>query len=227
MNSARARISLGLMNSTESTKEHLASAARRLFASRGFDGVSVKEICDEAECNISLVSYHFGGKENLYLEAIRPYAEAELAFFEKTLRPAETHEDLIFTLKTFFQHVLENYVERPEVCQIIQRDVEQGQPAAFELFRKTFYPIFLKLVGFFVDAQKKGLLRPDLDAQVCAVMIFGGIQHVTRLEGLRKRLVNLSLQDPDFRNRIVKNALDLFVNGMINPRGNFNENDNI
>lgn len=48
----------------------LVAAAARLFAARGFDGVTVRELAQAANVNVAAVSYHFGGKRQLYLEAL-------------------------------------------------------------------------------------------------------------------------------------------------------------
>jgi AcrR family transcriptional regulator len=39
--------------------------AERLFAERGFDGTSVRDIADEAGINVAMISYYFGSKEKL------------------------------------------------------------------------------------------------------------------------------------------------------------------
>jgi len=53
------------------TRERLLEAAGRLFAERGYETTSVRDITTEADCNVASVNYHFGGKENLYIEAFR------------------------------------------------------------------------------------------------------------------------------------------------------------
>jgi len=53
------------------TRESLLAAAERLFAARGFAGVSVRMIAAEAGVNWSLVGYHFRGKEGLLAEVYR------------------------------------------------------------------------------------------------------------------------------------------------------------
>ena len=53
----------------ESTKELLLVTAGKLFAKIGYDGVSTRMITDQAGLKLSSIHYHFGGKENLYLEA--------------------------------------------------------------------------------------------------------------------------------------------------------------
>src|SRR3954471_3038010 len=53
------------------TKERLLEAAEELFATKGFDGASVEEITGKAKANRAAVSFHFGGKERLYIEAVK------------------------------------------------------------------------------------------------------------------------------------------------------------
>ncbi len=55
---------------THDSRTALLSAARYVFAEKGYEGTTVKELADRAGVNVSLVSYHFGGKEGLYKECI-------------------------------------------------------------------------------------------------------------------------------------------------------------
>src|SRR5437867_11921376 len=56
---------------TPSTKQRLLDAAREMFAQKGFEAASVGEICERAEANRAAISFHFGGKERLYIEAVK------------------------------------------------------------------------------------------------------------------------------------------------------------
>ncbi|MBA4063516.1 MAG: DUF1956 domain-containing protein [Isosphaera sp.] len=49
----------------------LLEAGQAAFADRGFDGATVRDICRRAGVNIAGVTYHFGGKEGLYVEAVK------------------------------------------------------------------------------------------------------------------------------------------------------------
>ncbi|MDD3312936.1 CerR family C-terminal domain-containing protein [Pseudodesulfovibrio sp.] len=62
------------------TKEALLTAAIRVFADKGFDAATVRDICSLAEANVAAVNYHYGGKEALYaavLEEVFPKEERE------------------------------------------------------------------------------------------------------------------------------------------------------
>ena len=52
------------------THDRLLAAAARLFASRGFKDVTVREICRQARANVAAVNYHFGDKAGLYHEVL-------------------------------------------------------------------------------------------------------------------------------------------------------------
>jgi len=53
------------------TRLQLLEAAAEVFAERGFDAATVREICDKAGANIASVNYHFRDKETLYAEVLK------------------------------------------------------------------------------------------------------------------------------------------------------------
>ncbi|HJU83078.1 MAG TPA: CerR family C-terminal domain-containing protein [Holophagaceae bacterium] len=59
------------MSSELDAKTRLIHAAVRCFAEKGYDAVGIREIAQAAEVNSAAVSYHFGGKEGLYLAAFQ------------------------------------------------------------------------------------------------------------------------------------------------------------
>lgn len=53
----------------QQTRQRLLTAAARIFAEKGFWETTHAEICEKAGANTAAVNYHFGSKENLYVEA--------------------------------------------------------------------------------------------------------------------------------------------------------------
>ncbi len=63
----------------DDARARLTLEAARLFAARGYDGVSVRALAEAADVNVAAISYHFGGKRGLYratlerlMEEMRP-----------------------------------------------------------------------------------------------------------------------------------------------------------
>ena len=48
-----------------STKNKILDAADVLFANKGFNGTSLREITSQANVNLAAVNYHFGSKKEL------------------------------------------------------------------------------------------------------------------------------------------------------------------
>src|SRR5258708_3207032 len=59
------------MTPTDDPRERLLTAAGELFAEKGLDGATVREIKDRAGVNIAAINYYFRDKENLYIEAVK------------------------------------------------------------------------------------------------------------------------------------------------------------
>ncbi len=64
------------MKSSGSTKERILGAAEVLFAQRGFDGASLRQLTSAAGVNLAAVNYHFGSKEKLVEEVFRRRLDA-------------------------------------------------------------------------------------------------------------------------------------------------------
>jgi AcrR family transcriptional regulator len=60
------------MTTHDDTRDRLLQAAGELFAEKGFEGTTVREICQRAGvANIAAVNYYFRDKERLYIEAVK------------------------------------------------------------------------------------------------------------------------------------------------------------
>lgn len=61
--------------STKKTKEKILLSACELFAKKGFDNVTHRELSQYADINAALINYHFGSKRKLY-DKVLDYAYA-------------------------------------------------------------------------------------------------------------------------------------------------------
>jgi AcrR family transcriptional regulator len=67
----------GTGSRSHATRERILDAAERLFAERGFYGVSVRDVTGAAAVDVALVAYHFGNKQGL-LDAVFMRRAADL-----------------------------------------------------------------------------------------------------------------------------------------------------
>ena len=77
----------------------ILEVAEILFAEKGFDGTSIRNIAKLAKINIAMVSYYFGSKERL-LESLIVYRTSDLknqldSLLQEDLEPIEKINKLI------------------------------------------------------------------------------------------------------------------------------------
>ncbi len=78
---------------TVDTRAAIKAAGTELFATRGYRATGVRDIAELAGCNQALVSYHFGGKGELYDEILSDAVEeAQRLAREADLATAEYPE---------------------------------------------------------------------------------------------------------------------------------------
>src|SRR5262245_22453453 len=71
----RAPVRAAAVEDEEGTRERILRMGERLFAERGFNGVSVRELAAAAQVNIASIGYHFDSKEGLLSEVDRRHGE--------------------------------------------------------------------------------------------------------------------------------------------------------
>ena len=68
---------------TDDTRSRLIGAACAIFAERGYESATTREICIQARANAAAVNYHFGDKLGLYKAALESVISRQDAGVEK------------------------------------------------------------------------------------------------------------------------------------------------
>ncbi len=55
----------------DDTRTRILYAAGETFAEKGYEGTTVRKICQKAGVNLAAINYHFGDKARLYVETIK------------------------------------------------------------------------------------------------------------------------------------------------------------
>jgi AcrR family transcriptional regulator len=102
----------------EITRQSIMKAAVRLFAEKGYQGASVRDIVAKARVNQAAINYHFKGKDGLYLELLKTAFEklTEQAGFDPEKLKSLSRED---ALRSFVHQQLRPLLFRDELSQYI------------------------------------------------------------------------------------------------------------
>lgn len=106
-------------------RSRLILSALRLFAAKGYEGATTREICESAGANISAIRYYFGDKAGLYRAAFTepmgdmpcganlgahaelPMPEALKRLFRDFLEPLKRGETFQLVMKLHFREMVE------------------------------------------------------------------------------------------------------------------------
>ncbi len=101
----------------QSTKEIILQASFDLFKEKGYDSVTLKEICDQCQLTKTAFYYHFSSKENLLIH-----------YYDSVI-------DKISNKSIAFVNA-QNYWEQIIICfdELLQADLELGPDLTSQLF---------------------------------------------------------------------------------------------
>lgn len=145
----------------EATRERILDAAEHLFAKRGFEGVTVRQIMSRAGADVALAYYHFKSKRDLFDAVLLRRAQTLNDLRLKALEDVERRhredppsvEEII---DAFTRPLLEELDERPEDWRdymALVAQVNNSPEWGGELMTRYFDP----LVRRFLDALRRAL----------------------------------------------------------------------
>lgn len=194
------------------TKETILKKARKLFAKHGFEGASIRSICEKATCNVSAISYHFGSKEELYRECLKEDGAQIVNLVQSVLTSPENEADLKVKLKLFMNKFFEYSVENRELILIISRDVNSKM--AMDTLNNVCSQFPEILSAFFKEAQDKGILRKDIDPQILGEFIVQPIFMQVLFAESNKNYKQRNVAEPAFRQHLVDQQLLILFNNI-------------
>jgi AcrR family transcriptional regulator len=177
------------MGIQDTTRDRLIEAAGEEFAEKGFEVARIRTICERAGANVAAVNYHFGDKEQLYiqvvLEAHRFGIEAEGAEGDHGGSPAEQLRDFIHH---FLCQVLA--ISRPDDWRhhVLVREMLHPTSASDVLIREAIRPKFKRLT------QIMRRFCPDADDRkihALSLSVIGQCLHYKMARACTERLIGL------------------------------------
>ena len=123
------------------TRAAILEAAKKIFAAKGFDAATVRDICTEAGANIALVSRYFGSKSGLYAEVCRSLYDGLAAPLAHLDSGISTAEDWRNNMREWIRHALRltSVTRSPskEIAGVFRQEMFNPSP-----MRKYFHDTF-------------------------------------------------------------------------------------
>jgi AcrR family transcriptional regulator len=116
--------------SPQSTKARILLAAEEVFARKGFDGASTREIAALARVNISSLHYHWESKETLYVAVFeRIYGQLVDRLQEDFAAPA-SKSDARAVVSRAMGRAFDFFAENPNVPRLLMRRIMDSDGTA-------------------------------------------------------------------------------------------------
>lgn len=125
------------------TRNRLLDVAEEHFALYGFAGTTLRGIVKSADANVAAIAYHFGSKEDLFIEVIKrfaqPVVEKQLQSLQNEM--ARKERSLEGVLKAFYEAplvLIESMGEKGDSLSLFLGKTQTETGAVFDLVDKNF-----------------------------------------------------------------------------------------
>lgn len=182
--------------------KHILEIAEALFADKGFDGTSVRDIAGHAGINLAMISYYFGSKEKLMASLINYRSEYTRGILEElnkddSLTPWEKIEKLV---DLYVDKILNNYRFH---CIMTQHLPTVQSDDIRHMITEIKVRNFEQVKKIIQEGQRKKMFR-KVDMELTVGTVMGTITQVTLSKNLYCRLLNIDNNDEDgYRKKMI------------------------
>jgi len=175
----------------------LLDAAENLFAQKGFDQTSIRELAAAANCNIASVNYYFGSKDNLYIQVWRWHmnqmVDARLAGIAKAVAENQGNPKLENLLRAFSYAFIEPLLDQPRANNLLKLMIRETQEQ--HLPANMFMD---EVVSPTLTAMRSALLKtcPRLDSSMAVPIVFSLIGQL--IQAVHIKAIFERVQNPDW-----------------------------
>ncbi len=116
-------------------RESIISAARGLFASKGYHGVSIDEIARAVNVSPAILYRHFKSKQALYNTVLEEFASQRQSYVETIVKHGTRFEDALAGMTEVF---ITSMANNPDILRIELQSLLEGNPATLSFFRNRW-----------------------------------------------------------------------------------------
>jgi AcrR family transcriptional regulator len=185
----------------------ILQVAETLFAEKGFDGTSIRDIAKEAKINIAMVSYYFGSKE-LLLEALILNRSSEIKLnLEKLILEDLNPSEKINKLIELYIHIINN---NRCIYKILHFEFSSNKRGInLQAFTDLKMANLKSMESLISDGQEKGIFKKDINIPLLIPSILGPYFHFHLNRPFYENLLHLHTEE-DY-NTYIKTTLTMHI----------------
>lgn len=166
------------------TKERIFQSAADLIARRGYDAVSVREICEAAEVSKPTLYYYFKDKDALVYELMGYSMERIGELFHKHLDYDRDFLTNLHGIKLVYEEMATDYPHIIRFSTYIQtRSIPNDVIERKESQRKELMEEIVRIVE---KGKREGYVCPELDSRILVISILSSVITIIMINVLLK-----------------------------------------
>jgi len=193
-------------------KEQIIKIAIELFAEKGYEGTSIRDIASKAEVNVAMISYYFGSKEKLFESMIEKYAAYIREQLEEITKDSNRSD--WEKMDAIIEHYVNRFLTKHKYHRVIHQELLLEQRGNIH---ETIIKGFSKNRDLIKGVLESGMMNNQfrqVDPELTIVTLVGTINQAM----LSKSMCSIFLAegndidpytDEAFRNRIITHIKQL------------------
>jgi len=192
------------------TVHKIMEVAIPLFAQKGFAAVSVKQIAEAAGVNIALISYHFGGKENLYAAIL----ETQFELVNNIIDVIRKEENCpIKRIRRFSQEFIKIHKKYPYIHHLIYGETRNTT----NCYESIVKPGIIRSHDFLAECIQTGITSGQIRSDIkpdCANLFLHSMLH---FYFFTSHISDMFLeQEKDKTEYYMAEAMEMYLRGILN-----------
>ena len=183
------------------TRERIIAAATIVFAERGIQGATTREMAARAEINEVTLFRHFKSKDLLLTAVVQSIVQRYWSSFDTD--PDWTYDPAV-DIAGFAQRYFKTINENHALFRTFVGEADRFPDRSKMVIKEAFRPLRKSLIGYLAECRRRSLVRPSLDAEIAADSLTGMLFSAM----LRK---HRDYSDQDF----IQGAVDIFIGGIL------------
>lgn len=159
----------------------LIDAAKKLFAAKGFHGVSIDEIVNSVGVSPAILYRHFKSKDELYDAVLQDFACQRESYVDTIVKSEADFETILRGITKVY---IDSIVCQPDLLKIELYSILEGHQAHREFFQNR-WKTFTDFIEYSLNELKSKGQLSNIDSKASALMYQGMLREVLLLKCLQ------------------------------------------